>query len=112
MVISPRTEAGRAGLDALRRDPAGALVAFDYDGTLAPVVPRPEDAVAADGAVAELARVAGLVRAVALVTGRPADVVVELGGLADVPGLVVLGQYGAQRWAAGELTSPEPALGS
>lgn len=38
-------------------------------------------------------------------TGRPADVVVELGGLADVPGLVVLGQYGAQRWSGGEVTS-------
>ncbi len=50
-------------------------------------------------------------RTLALVTGRPADVVVELGGLADVPGLVVLGQYGAQRWSDGEVTTPNPLPG-
>jgi trehalose 6-phosphate phosphatase len=53
-----------------------------------------------------LGRVVGRV---ALVTGRPADVVVELAGLAGVPGLVVLGQYGVQRWRDGSLHE-EPAL--
>ena len=101
----------RDGLEALREDPAGAVVALDYDGTLAPVVERPSDAIAAPGAVAALSALAGRVRTLALVTGRPADVVVELGGLADVPGLLVLGQYGAQRWSAGEVTSPEPLPG-
>ncbi len=97
-----------AGLTALRADPAGAVVALDYDGTLAPVVSRPSDAVPADGAVAALTALAPRLRTLALVTGRPADVVVELGGLQDVPGLVVLGQYGAQRWSDGELHSPPP----
>jgi trehalose 6-phosphate phosphatase len=87
------------------------VVALDYDGTLAPVVERPSDAVAAPGAVEALRALAGRVRTLALVTGRPADVVVELGGLAGVPGLVVLGQYGAQRWADGRVTSPEPLPG-
>jgi trehalose 6-phosphate phosphatase len=87
------------------------VVALDYDGTLAPVVERPSDAVAAPGAVEALRALAPRVRTLALVTGRPADVVVELGGLADVPGLVVLGQYGAQRWADGELTGPDPLPG-
>jgi trehalose 6-phosphate phosphatase len=87
------------------------VVALDYDGTLAPVVERPSDAVVAPGAVQALRALAPRVRTLALVTGRPADVVVELGGLADVPGLVVLGQYGAQRWADGEVTSPEPLPG-
>jgi len=99
------------GLVALRADPGAAVVALDYDGTLAPVVGRPADAVAAPGAVDALRALAPRVRTLALVTGRPADVVVELGGLADVPGLVVLGQYGAQRWADGEVTGPEPLPG-
>ncbi len=87
------------------------MVALDYDGTLAPVVRRPSDAVPAEGAVLALRALAPRLRTLALVTGRPADVVVELGGLRDVPGLVVLGQYGAQRWADGATTSPAPLPG-
>ena len=98
-------------LDALRARLPDAVVAVDYDGTLAPIVDRPEDAVPAAGAVAALTALAPRVRALALVTGRPADVVVELGGLAEVPGLVVLGQYGLQRWSAGDLTTPDPLPG-
>ncbi len=93
-------------LDVLRARLDGAVVALDYDGTLAPIVARPDEAVAAPGAVAVLAALAERVRTLALVTGRPADVVVELGGLADVPGLVVLGQYGAQRWSGGRVSAP------
>lgn len=78
MPTEPRTAAGRAGLAALRADPAKALVALDYDGTLAPVVARPEDAVPAPGAVAALHALAARVGTLALVTGRPADVV-EIG---------------------------------
>lgn len=83
---------------------------MDYDGTLAPVVTRPEQAVPAPGAVSALVRLAKQVRTLALVTGRAADVVVELGGLGGVPGLVVLGQYGTQRWD-GVLTSDPPPPG-
>ncbi len=90
----------------LRSRLAGAVVALDYDGTLAPIVDRPQDAVPAPGAVELLHALAPRVRALALVTGRPADVVVELAGLHAVPGLVVLGQYGAQRWSGGAVTSP------
>lgn len=98
-------------LDDLRGRLPEVVVGLDYDGTLAPIVDRPSDAVPAPGAVEVLAALAPRVRALALVTGRPADVVVELGGLADVPGLVVLGQYGLQRWQAGRTTSPEPLPG-
>lgn len=110
MLVQPTTEAGQAGLAALRARPADAVVAVDYDGVLAPVVARPQDAVPAAGAVAALTALALVVRQVALVTGRNAQVVVDLAGLADVPGLVVLGQYGAQRWA-GTLSSSPPAPG-
>ena len=85
-------------------DPAHALLATDYDGTLAPIVADPAAAVAAPGAAAALARLAGLVGTVAVITGRPAVEAVSLGGLADVPGLIVLGHYGAQRWQAGVLS--------
>src|SRR6201989_3027380 len=40
----PDTAAGQAGLDALLADPRHALVAADFDGTLAPIVARPQDA--------------------------------------------------------------------
>jgi trehalose 6-phosphate phosphatase len=105
-MLSPSTSAGRTGLAALRARPSSGLVALDYDGTLAPVVDRPSEAVPAAGAVAALARLAPRLGRLALVTGRPADVVVELGGLTDLAGLQVLGQYGAQRWTDGALDSP------
>jgi trehalose 6-phosphate phosphatase len=110
-VLEPVTAAGRAGLAALRQAPERAVVALDYDGTLAPVVDRPEDAVAAEGAVAALSRLAARVGRLALVTGRPADVVVALGGLTEVPALEVLGQYGAQHWTQGRLTGDPPLPG-
>ncbi|MCW2600999.1 MAG: HAD-superfamily hydrolase, subfamily [Frankiales bacterium] len=110
-MLDPVTPAGRLGLAALRRDPRHAVVALDYDGTLAPIVSRPEEAVPQVGTVEVLTALAGRVGRIALVTGRPADVVVALAGLAPVPGLVVLGQYGVQRWQAGSLAEQPPAPG-
>lgn len=88
--------------DRLRR----TLVALDFDGVLSPIVERPEDAVALPGTAKVLTQVAGRVGQVAVVTGRPAHDAVRLGELRDVPGLVVLGHYGLERWEAGVLTSP------
>ncbi|WP_258534664.1 trehalose-phosphatase [Streptomyces sp. PT12] len=112
----PTTDAGRAGLSALLDQPERALIALDFDGTLAPIVPDPERARPHPAAVPALARVAGRVAAVAVVTGRPAEVAVRLGGFAGHPelaGLVVLGAYGAERWdaATGELSTPPPHRG-
>ena len=106
-----RTAAGEAALAALAADPGRALVALDYDGTLAPVVDRPEEAVAAPGAVEALQALAAVVGRIALVTGRPAEVAVRLGGLEAVPGLVVCGQYGAEHWEDGRLQVPEQLPG-
>jgi len=85
-------------------DPAHALIATDFDGTLAPIVDDPAAAAPAPGAVAALARLAARAGTVAVITGRAAADAVTLGGLADVPGLIVLGHYGAQRWQAGVLS--------
>ncbi|MEU9452180.1 trehalose-phosphatase [Streptomyces sp. NPDC048277] len=113
---SPRTAAGRDGLAALLAQPRTALIGLDFDGTLAPIVADPEQARAHPDAVAALAALAPKVAAVAVVTGRPAEVAVRYGGFAGVPGLehlVVLGHYGAERWeaATGEITAPPPHPG-
>ena len=110
-MLEPRTAEGRAGLEALRADPIRALFALDYDGTLSPIVSRPEDAVPAEGALDVLTSLAGKVGRLALLTGRPAQVVVDLAGLAAVPGIVVLGQYGVDRWEDGRLTEAPPVAG-
>jgi trehalose 6-phosphate phosphatase len=105
-VPQPRTPEGRAGLAALLRDPGRALIALDYDGTLSPIVADPAAAAAHPGAPPVLARLAVLVGTLAVITGRPAARAVELGGLSAVPGLIVLGHYGWERWQDGALTSP------
>ncbi|MFI6008114.1 trehalose-phosphatase [Streptomyces sp. NPDC051243] len=112
----PSTRPGRDGLAAILARPARALVALDFDGTLAPIVPDPEKARAHPDALPALAALAPKVAAVAVITGRPADVAVRYGGFAGVPGLehlVVLGHYGAERWDAvsGEVTAPDPHPG-
>jgi trehalose 6-phosphate phosphatase len=107
----PQTAEGRAGLAAIRRDPAAALIAMDFDGTLAPIVADPREARAQPGAVAALHGLAGLVGTLAVITGRPAEEAVELGGLVKVPGLIVLGHYGLERWQDGALTAPPPPPG-
>jgi trehalose 6-phosphate phosphatase len=112
----PRTPAGRDGLAALLSQPRSALVGLDFDGTLAPIVADPEQARAHPGAVPALAALAPKVAAVAVITGRPAEIAVRYGGFAGVFGLdhlVVLGHYGAERWdaATGEVTAPPPHPG-
>ncbi|MFF1682565.1 trehalose-phosphatase [Streptomyces sp. NPDC058256] len=113
---TPTTPAGRDGLDAILARPGHAVIGLDFDGTLAPIVPDPEQARAHPDAVPALAALAPRVASVAVVTGRPAAVAVEHGGFAGVPGLehlVVLGHYGAERWDArsGEVSAPAPHPG-
>jgi trehalose 6-phosphate phosphatase len=105
------TDDGRSGLAALTADPVHALLATDYDGTLAPIVADPAKAAAAPGAAAALTELAGRLGTVAVITGRPAADAVALGGLAEVPGLIVLGHYGAQRWEGGRLRAPDAPPG-
>ncbi|MFJ2905428.1 trehalose-phosphatase [Streptomyces sp. NPDC091279] len=113
---TPATAAGREGLDAILARPSGAVIAFDFDGTLSPIVSDPEQARAHPDVVPALAALAPRVASVAVITGRPAELAVRNGGFAGVPGLehlVVLGHYGAERWdaATGEITGPAPHPG-
>ena len=84
-----------------------ALIATDFDGTLAPLTRDPEDSRPAEGAVDALVALAERGADVAVITGRDARTVLRLGGLADVPGLTVAGMYGIETWSRGELTTPE-----
>jgi trehalose 6-phosphate phosphatase len=102
----PATPAGRAGLAALLADPGRALLGLDFDGTLAPIVADPDAARGHPGVPGVLARLARAGVRVAVVTGRPAATAVEYAGIAGVPGLVVLGHYGLERWSGGTLTAP------
>lgn len=111
----PATEAGRAGLAALLDHPEQALVALDFDGTLAAIVPDPDQARAHPGAVPALTRLGPSLAALAVITGRPAETAVRYGGFDEVGlrRLVVLGAYGAERWSAadGQVRLPPPHPG-
>ena len=105
-----------AAADAWRQllaDPTNALLAFDFDGTLSPITANPEEAHVHPDVVALLARLGPCVRQIAVVTGRPVQDVRRLGGFDGVDGLgslVVLGQYGYERWDAGsgDVVAPPP----
>ncbi|HET7174187.1 MAG TPA: trehalose-phosphatase [Nocardioidaceae bacterium] len=116
MTVEPATQAGRAALAAITEQPRRCLAAFDYDGTLAPIVADPAEAVPADGIMAALGDLGRRVGRLAVVTGRPPAAVLGLAKPGGVPGLerlLVLGQYGLQRWDAttGQCTSPPPDPG-
>jgi trehalose 6-phosphate phosphatase len=93
--------------DALRPHLRGALIATDFDGTLAPLVPDPQDSRPVDGAIEALARLAQRGAQIAVITGRDAATVVRLGGLAAIPGVIVAGLYGLETWTDGHLETPD-----
>ena len=84
---------GAAGLDALARLARGpALYAFDFDGTLAPIVSQPDQARAGAETVALLRRLGALVPT-ALVTGRSTD---DLRGRIEFTPRYLVGNHGAE----------------
>lgn len=104
---------GTTDLALVVADPAGTLLALDFDGTLAHIVDDPTAAFGHAHAVDALARLGPLLGRVAIVTGRPVHQVLELGGFLDRPGfehLVVCGQYGAERWDAVDGAPPPSDL--
>jgi trehalose 6-phosphate phosphatase len=106
---------------ALVRAAAETVVGLDFDGTLAPIVEDPSRAHIHPDAPAVLEALAQQVRAVAVVTGRPARQALDLGGLEEVgqaigeagKELFVLGQYGNERWTSTQrrVISPMPPAG-
>ena len=94
-------------VDALRPHLADALVATDFDGTLAPLVPDPQDSRPVDGTIESLTALAGCGAHIAVITGRDAQTVVRLGSLDAIPGVLVAGLYGLETWADGRLDTPD-----
>jgi len=100
---------------------ADAVVALDFDGTLSPIVDDPSKAHIHPDAGEVLADLAEKVKAIAVVTGRPARQVLDLGGLEEVGDalaahgkeLHVFGQYGNERWSSTRRTivGPRPPAG-
>jgi trehalose 6-phosphate phosphatase len=90
-----------AMIDALAERPGETAILVDYDGSLAPIVDLPDDAVALPAALEALRRLAGLVGRVGILSGRPVGF---LASHVDVPGLVVAGLYGMELLVNGERT--------
>ena len=112
---------GRQRYDALIAAASSTVVGLDFDGTLAPIVDDPESAHIHPDAPGVLLALSEVVRAVAVITGRPARKALALGGLDDVGReigdtgreLFVFGQYGYERWSSTQrrVVSPRPPHG-
>ncbi len=113
--------AGEREYAALVRAADDLVVGLDFDGVLAPIVDDPAQAHIHPDAPEVLERLAAQVKAVAVVTGRPARQALDLGGLEAVGNsvgesgreLFVLGQYGNERWTSTNrrVISPKPPRG-
>ncbi len=92
----------------LREDPARAAIFTDVDGTLAPIVPRPEEAAVPARASELLARLAERYGMVGCVSGRQAA---EARRLVGVEGIAYAGNHGLELLLPGEAAPRfDPAL--
>jgi len=95
------TESPDTLLARLAAEPGRAGLFLDFDGVLAPIVARPEDAAAPPETRAELGRLAGRYAVVAVVSGRASE---DLRGRLGAAGVVCVGSHGlelepqADRW--------------
>lgn len=95
-------------LEALAENPASSGLILDFDGVLAPIVADPTTSSMPDSVAAILARLAGKLGLLAVMSGRPA------GFLADrvrVPGVPLLGSYGIEQIRDGVLRIDPDAEG-
>jgi len=88
-------------LARIAESPEQTAIVLDVDGTLAPIVPRPEDAAVPEETRSELRRLAGKYAVVGCITGRSSTDARRIVGLDD---LVYIGLHGlelapdAERW--------------
>jgi trehalose 6-phosphate phosphatase len=80
-------------LDRFRSEPEQAAVLLDVDGTLAPIVARPEDSAVPDETRAEIERLTRRYGLVACISGRPSADVRRLVG---VEGIEYVGVHGLE----------------
>jgi trehalose 6-phosphate phosphatase len=98
-------------LNPLRAALPSALVALDFDGTLAPISPHPDDARPVAGARELLCDVRATGAALAIVSGRSVASLLRVSGFGAVPGIVIYGLHGVERWENGQLRAPAPPAG-
>jgi trehalose 6-phosphate phosphatase len=95
-------------LEPLRADPGRAAILCDVDGTLAPIVDDPDDAVVPEPARAVLRSLAARYRLVACISGRRASAARRMVGVDE---LTYLGNHGLERLDPGQVEpSLDPAL--
>lgn len=82
------------------------LVALDFDGTLAPISPHPDNARPVPGAHQLLLDVGATRATLAVVSGRSVASILRISNFGDVPGIVIYGTHGVERWEAGERRIP------
>ncbi len=97
------------------------VVGLDFDGVLSPIIEDPAEAHIHADAPEVLVNLSDVVRAVAVITGRPARQALALGGLDEVGDaigehgkeLFVFGHYGNERWSSTRrrVVSPRPPHG-
>lgn len=94
-------------LELLRQSASTSALLFDFDGTLSPTVPDPEQAQADDGLVDRLVALDQRYRTVAVISGRPVAFLV-----ARLPDTLLLsGQYGLESVTDGQTTVRSGAEG-
>ncbi|MEK6275307.1 MAG: trehalose-phosphatase [Actinomycetota bacterium] len=80
-------------LAALSEAPNRAAILLDVDGTLAPIAPRPKDALVPDEARAEVERLAGRYALVACISGRTGE---DARRMVGVEGIRYVGSHGLE----------------
>ena len=95
----------RTALEALAADPGRAGLVLDFDGVLSPIAADPTTCVMSDRVARSLARLAGGLGLVAVISGRPVAFLEER---VQTPGVPLLGSYGMeQSWDGVRQVAPE-----
>jgi trehalose-phosphatase len=92
-MLRPVAATADALAERLASAPEKTGLFLDFDGVLAPIVARPEDAAAPPETRAELQRLAGRYRLVCVVSGRPGD---DVRARVGVDGIVYVGSHGLE----------------
>jgi trehalose 6-phosphate phosphatase len=98
----------RAALERLRTEPARAAILTDIDGTLTPIVERPEQVALGPRAIALVERLADRYGLIGCISGRPAQ---EAKRLVRIDGIGYAGNHGLELLLPGsDAPSLNPAL--
>ena len=99
MSETERPPAGEPALDRIGEDPHRTALFCDLDGTLAPIVDRPEDVQVPETTLEAVTRAADRLALCAIVTGRPA---LEARRLIGLDSISYAGNHGIELIARGE----------